>query len=83
MGEILWVAGTFAGASEHLERALEAAPGDQALAARLYPRLVYFNVAHRPGAGGRARGGGDGDARSRSGLPARWPASSSRGCGQA
>ena len=45
MGEILWVAGTFAGASEHLERALEAAPGDQALAARLYPKLVYFNAA--------------------------------------
>ena len=48
MGEILWVAGTFAGASEHLERALEAAPGDQALAARLYPKLVYFNAAHDP-----------------------------------
>ncbi len=48
MGEILWVAGTFAGASEHLERAIEAAPGDQALAARLYPKLVYFNAAADP-----------------------------------
>ena len=48
MGEILWVAGTFAGASEHLERALEAAPGDQAIGARVYPKLVYFNAAHDP-----------------------------------
>ena len=48
MGEILWVAGTFVGASTHLERALEAAPDDQALAARLYPKLVYFNAAHDP-----------------------------------
>jgi class 3 adenylate cyclase len=48
VSEILWVAGTFQGATEHLEQALAAAPGDQALAARAYPKLVYFNVAHDP-----------------------------------
>ena len=48
MGEILWIAGSYSGATEHLERALEAAPGDQALAAGLYPKLIYFNVAHNP-----------------------------------
>jgi class 3 adenylate cyclase len=48
VSEILWVAGTFEGATQHLEEALAAAPKDQALAARAYPRLVYFNVAHHP-----------------------------------
>ncbi len=48
VGEILWVAGTFQGATQHLQEALETAPGDQALAARVYPKLAYFNVAHDP-----------------------------------
>ena len=48
LGEILWVTGTFQGASEHLEAALAAAPADQELAARVYPKLVYFNAAHDP-----------------------------------
>ena len=48
MGEIFWIAGSYNGATEHLESALEADPGDLALAARLYPRLIYFNVAHNP-----------------------------------
>ena len=48
MGEIQWVLGTFKEATEHLEAALEAAPEDRALAARVYPKLVYFNVAHDP-----------------------------------
>jgi class 3 adenylate cyclase len=48
LGEILWVAGTTQPASEHLQRALAAAPDDQDLAARVYPKLVYFNVAHDP-----------------------------------
>ena len=48
MGEILWVTGTFKGATEHLELALAEAPEDPKLAARVYPKLVYFNVAHNP-----------------------------------
>jgi class 3 adenylate cyclase len=48
LGEILWVTGTFQGATEHLEKALAAAPGDQDLAGRVYPKLVYFNLAHDP-----------------------------------
>ena len=83
MGEILWVAGTFAGASEHLERALEAAPGDQAIACARLPEARLLQRRARPGAGGRARGGGDARRWIPSGLPARWPRSSSRGCGQA
>ena len=48
LGEIQWVLGTFREATEHLEAALETAPEDRALAARVYPKLVYFNVAHHP-----------------------------------
>jgi class 3 adenylate cyclase/ATP/maltotriose-dependent transcriptional regulator MalT len=48
LGEILWVAGTFEGATKRLESALAAAPGDRTLAERVYPKLVYFNVAHDP-----------------------------------
>jgi class 3 adenylate cyclase len=48
LGEVLWVVGTFKGATERLEAALAAAPGDQELAAHVYPKLVYFNVAHDP-----------------------------------
>jgi DNA-binding CsgD family transcriptional regulator len=48
LGEISWVAGTFTGASSQLEDALAAAPDDPALAARIYPKLVYIHVAHSP-----------------------------------
>jgi len=48
LGEVLWVAGTFLGATEQFEAALAAAPGDQELAGRIYPRLVYVNLAHDP-----------------------------------
>jgi class 3 adenylate cyclase len=49
MGEILWVAGSHNGATEHLEAALAAAPEDQALAARVYPTLVNFHTGFHPG----------------------------------
>jgi DNA-binding CsgD family transcriptional regulator len=48
LGDILWVAGTFEGATETLEEALTAAAGDQQLAAQIYPRLVYYAVPHDP-----------------------------------
>ena len=43
--------------------ALEAAPDDRALAARVYPKLVYFNVAHRPARAVELADAGDGHAR--------------------
>jgi DNA-binding CsgD family transcriptional regulator len=48
LGEILWVTGSFEGATEYLEEALAASPGDRDLAARIYPKLVYFTLAHDP-----------------------------------
>jgi class 3 adenylate cyclase/TolA-binding protein len=48
MGEILWVTGSFQGATENLELALAEAPEDRKLAARVYPKFVYFNVANDP-----------------------------------
>jgi class 3 adenylate cyclase len=53
LGEILWVAGTFELASKYLQQALAAAPDDQQLAARVYPRLVYVHAAHDPGGASR------------------------------
>ena len=38
-------------AIEHLENALAAEPDDPALAARAYPKLVNYTVAHAPGEG--------------------------------
>ena len=48
LGEALWVAGTFQVATAHYIEALATAPDDAALAARVYPKLVYVNVAHSP-----------------------------------
>ena len=48
LGEILWVAGTWEGATASLEQALAAEPADQALVARAHQRLVYYTVAHHP-----------------------------------
>jgi class 3 adenylate cyclase len=48
LGEVLWVAGTFKGATEALEAALAAAPEDRSLAARVYPKLVFVNAADDP-----------------------------------
>jgi DNA-binding CsgD family transcriptional regulator len=48
LGDILWVSGSFHGATERLEEALAAGPGPE-LAAQIHPRLVYFTVAHDPG----------------------------------
>jgi class 3 adenylate cyclase len=48
LGDILWVTGSFQGATRHLEAALAAAPGDRQLAARIYPRLVSYHTAHDP-----------------------------------
>ena len=51
LGEILWVGGTWGPATDHLQAALEAAPDDESLAARIYPKLVNFTVAHDPARG--------------------------------
>ena len=51
LGEILWVAGTWEGATASLEQALAAEPADQALVARAHQRLVYYTVAHHPARG--------------------------------
>ena len=51
LGEILWIGGTWGPATEHLKAALAAAPADQELAARIYPKLVSFTVAHNPARG--------------------------------
>ena len=51
LGEILWIGGTWGPATEHLQAALAAAPGDENLAARIYPKLVTFTVAHDPARG--------------------------------
>jgi DNA-binding CsgD family transcriptional regulator len=48
LGDILWVSGTFEGATETLEEALRASGGDRQLAAQIYPRLVYYTVGHDP-----------------------------------
>lgn len=47
LGEIAWITGSRT-VGEQLERALAAADGDPALAARIYPKLVNFTVAHDP-----------------------------------
>jgi DNA-binding NarL/FixJ family response regulator len=49
LGDLDWIGGSWAGAIEHLENALAAEPDDQALAARAYPKLVNYTVAHAPG----------------------------------
>jgi DNA-binding CsgD family transcriptional regulator len=51
LGEILWVAGSWEGATASLEQALAAEPADQALVARAHQRLVYYTVAHHPARG--------------------------------
>jgi DNA-binding NarL/FixJ family response regulator len=51
LGDLDWVGGSWAGATEHLENALAAEPEDPALAARAYPKLVNYTVAHAPGVG--------------------------------
>jgi DNA-binding CsgD family transcriptional regulator len=50
LGDIDWIGGSWAAAIEHLETALAAEPEDLALAARAYPKLVNYSVAHAPGA---------------------------------
>jgi DNA-binding NarL/FixJ family response regulator len=49
LGDIDWIGGSWAGAIEHLENALSAEPEDPTLAARAYPKLVNYSVAHAPG----------------------------------
>ena len=54
LSEIQWVMGSFSAASEHALAALEATTDESELA-RIYPRLVYYHVAHDPaGAVGHA-----------------------------
>jgi DNA-binding NarL/FixJ family response regulator len=48
LGDLDWIAGSWAAAIEHLENAVAAAPDDPALAARTYPKLVNYTVAHAP-----------------------------------
>jgi class 3 adenylate cyclase len=47
LSEIQWVMGSFGAASEHARAALEATTDEDVLA-RIYPRLVYYHVAHDP-----------------------------------
>jgi DNA-binding CsgD family transcriptional regulator len=47
LGEVAWISGS-SSASEHFEAALETAPRDGALAARIYPRLVTYTTPHDP-----------------------------------
>jgi tetratricopeptide (TPR) repeat protein len=47
LGDLDWVGGSWAGATEHLENALAAEPEDPALAARAYPKLVNYTT-HAP-----------------------------------
>jgi DNA-binding CsgD family transcriptional regulator len=47
LGEIAWVSGSGA-PRQHFEAALAAAPGDRALAVRVYPKLVSFTTPHDP-----------------------------------
>ena len=49
LGDLDWIGGSWASAIEHLENALAAKPADLALAARAYPKLVNYTVAHAPG----------------------------------
>ena len=51
LGDLDWIGGSWASAIEHLENALAAEPEDPALAARTYPKLVNYTVAHAPGEG--------------------------------
>jgi DNA-binding CsgD family transcriptional regulator len=48
LGDLDWIAGSWGAAIEHLENALAATPEDPALAARTYPKLVNYTVAHAP-----------------------------------
>jgi DNA-binding CsgD family transcriptional regulator len=48
LGDITWIGGRNREAVELLERALEEAGDDRELAARIYPKLVNFTVAHDP-----------------------------------
>ena len=47
LGDVDWIGGSWAGAIEHLEKALAAEPDDPALAARAYPKLVNYST-HDP-----------------------------------
>jgi DNA-binding CsgD family transcriptional regulator len=47
LGDLDWIGGSWADATEHLENALAAQPEDQALAARAYPKLVNYTT-HAP-----------------------------------
>jgi DNA-binding CsgD family transcriptional regulator len=51
LGDLDWIAGSWAHAIEHLENAIAAEPEDPTLAARAYPKLVNYTVAHAPGEG--------------------------------
>jgi tetratricopeptide (TPR) repeat protein len=51
LGDLDWIGGAWVGAIEHLENALAAEPEDPVLAARAYPKLVNYTVAHAPGGG--------------------------------
>ena len=54
LSEIQWVMGSFSAASENAQAALDATTDESELA-RIYPRLVYYHVAHDPaGAVGHA-----------------------------
>jgi DNA-binding CsgD family transcriptional regulator len=48
LGDLDWIGGSWAHAIEHLENAIAAEPEDPALAARAYPKLVNYTVAHAP-----------------------------------
>ena len=48
LGDVDWIGGSWARAIEHLENAIAAEPDDPALAARAYPKLVNYTVAHAP-----------------------------------
>ncbi len=48
LGDVDWIGGSWARAIEHLENAIAAEPEDPALAARAYPKLVNYTVAHAP-----------------------------------
>jgi DNA-binding CsgD family transcriptional regulator len=47
LGDLDWIGGSWASATEHLENALTAKPEDPALAARAYPKLVNYTT-HAP-----------------------------------
>ena len=51
LGDVDWIGGSWARAIEHLENAIAAEPEDPALAARAYPKLVNYTVAHAPSEG--------------------------------